>query len=205
MMTHPSLTAKSKQQGVALIASLIIMLLMTILAISVFRSNNLLEKIAGNTREKQRALQSAQDALQYGEWWLQQSGSNLVPVPSCSATAVPTVIQVCPNNQDPGPTLANVSALKYFPYTPPNMASVTSGATGAIVKTGATINDVVYSSSPGFVIHYLGIVNSQKMFRVTAIGYGGGGGANGTQAIVQSIFLLGGSGAGATPTKNLGN
>ena len=198
MMIHSSIILKSKQQGVALIASLIIMLLMTILAISVFRGNNLLEKVAGNTREKQRALQSAQDALLYAEWWLQQPTSNITPVTSCSTTVAPTVPQVCPNSQDPGQTYAGIANLKFFTYTPNNMQSLSTGATGALVTTGPNQNDVVYASSPGFVIPALPAIGSQPMFRITAIGYGGGGGANGTQAVVQSIFIVGGTKTTAT-------
>jgi len=198
MITHSSITSTSKQQGVALIASLIIMLLMTILAISVFRGNNLLEKVAGNTREKQRALQSAQDALLYAEWWLQQPTSNLTPVTACSTTVAPTTPQVCPNSQDPGQSYANVSKLQFFTYTPNNMQSLSTGATGALVTTGPNQNDVVYASSPGFVIHSLPSIGAQPLFRITAIGYGGGGGANGTQAVVQSIFVVGGSKTTAT-------
>ena len=78
------------------------------------------------------------------------------------------------------------------------MQSLSTGATGALVTTGPNQNDVVYASSPGFVIHALPAIGSQPMFRITAIGYGGGGGANGTQAVVQSIFIVGGTKTTAT-------
>ena len=44
-----------------------------------FRSFGMQEKIAGNMREKQRALQAAVSAEQYAEWWLSNTGAVLAP------------------------------------------------------------------------------------------------------------------------------
>ena len=66
----------TKQGGFALMTSLLILIIMTLLALSMFRSVGLQEKIAGNTREKQRSLQAAESALQYGEWWLSQGNGS---------------------------------------------------------------------------------------------------------------------------------
>src|SRR5712675_1995916 len=74
MNAHPSLRA-SAQRGVALISSLLLLIIITILALSMFRSFGTQEKIAGNLREKDRALHAAASAQQYGEWWLIQ-GNN---------------------------------------------------------------------------------------------------------------------------------
>ena len=53
-----------------LISSLLLLLVVTILAVAIFRSYGVEEKIAGNQREKQRALHAAESAQQYAEWWL---------------------------------------------------------------------------------------------------------------------------------------
>jgi len=45
------------QRGVALISSLLLLIIITILRFSMFRSFGTQEKIAGNLREKRRALQ----------------------------------------------------------------------------------------------------------------------------------------------------
>ena len=67
---------RSSHRGVVLISSLLLLLVVTIMALSMFRSFGMQEKIAGNTREKQRALQAAESAQQYAEWWLaNQSGA----------------------------------------------------------------------------------------------------------------------------------
>ena len=75
-MKHSRENSRSSQRGVVLISSLLLLLVVTIMALSMFRSFGMQEKIAGNTREKQRALQAAESAQQYAEWWLaNQSGA----------------------------------------------------------------------------------------------------------------------------------
>src|SRR5580692_10607768 len=72
--------ARCAQRGVVLISSLLLLLVVTIIALSMFRSFGIQEKIAGNMREKQRALQAAVSVQQFAENWLSQN-----------ATAVPVV------------------------------------------------------------------------------------------------------------------
>jgi len=191
-------TLLKPQRGVALIASLIIMLLMTIVALSVFRSNNLMERIAGNTREKQRALQSAQAALLHGEYWLTTaSAASLTPIAAsaCSGAAV-TTLQVCPSTNLA--TAANISGLALFKYTPPGMTVGSSSTAGGMVSTAA-LSDIKYSQQPGIYIAYLGTLSgtTSPIYQVTAIGYGGNGGNNGTVAVVQSTYKVGGVGGGS--------
>ncbi|MGB6309570.1 MAG: PilX N-terminal domain-containing pilus assembly protein, partial [Steroidobacteraceae bacterium] len=56
-------------------SSLLLLLVVTIIALSMFRSFGIQEKIAGNMREKQRALQAATSAQQYAETWLLNNSS----------------------------------------------------------------------------------------------------------------------------------
>jgi type IV pilus assembly protein PilX len=75
-MKQPRQSSRSRQYGVVLISSLLLLLLVTIMALSMFRSFGMQERIAGNMREKQRALQAANSTQQYAEWWLaNQSGA----------------------------------------------------------------------------------------------------------------------------------
>ncbi len=70
------ITVKS-QRGMVLVTSLLLLLVVTMLAVSMFRSMGLDEKIAGNMRDKQRALNAAETAEQYAENWLSLGfGSN---------------------------------------------------------------------------------------------------------------------------------
>ena len=72
----------ANQRGVALVTSLLLLVIITILALSMFRSFGTQERIAGNLREKERALHAADSAQQYAEWWLLQSNNTARRVPS---------------------------------------------------------------------------------------------------------------------------
>ncbi len=66
---------RTAQRGMVLISSLLLLLVVTIMALSIFRSFGMQEKIAGNLRDKQRALQAAVSTQQYAEWWLANSSN----------------------------------------------------------------------------------------------------------------------------------
>lgn len=64
-----------KQGGAALIISLIFLLLMTLIGVTSMQSTTLQERMAGNTRDRNLALQAAEAALRQGETWLGIAGS----------------------------------------------------------------------------------------------------------------------------------
>src|SRR5271154_6136838 len=101
--------SRTSQRGVALVTSLILLVIITILALSMFRSFSTQERIAGNMREKERALHAATSAQQYAEWWLTQ-GVNGMPNSgiNCVAGVIPASVtegEIClqtPQSQYPG-------------------------------------------------------------------------------------------------------
>ena len=191
---RPASAARQKQRGVALIASLIILLLMTIIGLSIMNGNRYFEKNAANTRDKQRALQAAQSALLYAEWWLNY-GTNNVDFQTCSTTVAPTTLSIC--SVDPGTNTANLSSIQWFSYTPGSMTSAASNSTsGGVVDSTSTTSDVIYAQAPGIYINCIScgvpLSTGLSLYRITAIGYGGVGGPNGTVAIVQSVYAAGG-------------
>ncbi|MFT7413442.1 MAG: type IV pilus assembly protein PilX [Methylophagaceae bacterium] len=60
----------TKQQGVALVISLIMLLLMTLLAISSMNTTILEEKMAGNYKDRNMAFQAAEAGVRAGETYL---------------------------------------------------------------------------------------------------------------------------------------
>ena len=98
-----------------LVTSLLLLVVVTLLGLSMFRSYGIQQRIAGNVREKQRALQAAMSAQQYGEWWL-SSGSN-------SAGAAVICNSVLNANLNQGQICANV-----FGRPPPNTRPGTAPA-----------------------------------------------------------------------------
>src|SRR3979411_1430529 len=84
-MTSRKQNARSRQRGIVLITSLLLLLILTMLAVSMFRSYGVEERIAGNTRDKQRARSAAISAQQFAETWL---STNSPPVKATCAGIV---------------------------------------------------------------------------------------------------------------------
>ncbi|AMR79487.1 pilus assembly PilX family protein [Cupriavidus nantongensis] len=183
--------AGAAPRGYVLIIGLLFLLILSLLSVTMFRGFGLQEKIAGNTREKQRAFEAAQGALQYGEWWLGRgNGSAGAACNSVIDANDPANLQVCAN------ALADPATLPWTParadYLPPSMRLASAGSPGGLNGT-----DINYARAPSLYIHYLGLSPDglSMLFRVTGAGYGG---SDGTAAVVQSTYQLG---AG---TKDLG-
>ena len=67
---HRANPPRGIQQGMVLITTLLLLLVVTILALAMFRGVGMESRIAGNTLDKQRALQGAESAQQFAEQWL---------------------------------------------------------------------------------------------------------------------------------------
>jgi type IV pilus assembly protein PilX len=183
----------TRERGMALVTSLLLLLIITILALSMFRGFGSQEKIAGNLREKARALHAAESAQQYAEWWLLQGANAATGSVTCTAPALNANLgqgQIC--NQ----TLTNALGLPNQPvikaplpwniavtYTPPNM-SVTPGVNG-----GPNGTDPPYFATPGFYVADLGVAadGAGEAYQIDAYGYGG---ASTTVAIVESSYEI---------------
>jgi type IV pilus assembly protein PilX len=67
------LTGLSNQRGVVLVIGLVMMLLLTIIGMASIRGSDLQERMAGNSRDRNLAFQSAEAALRTAELILQQA------------------------------------------------------------------------------------------------------------------------------------
>jgi type IV pilus assembly protein PilX len=168
----------SPQRGMVLITSLLLLLVVTILAVAMFRSFGLDEKIAGNMRDKQRALSAAETAQQFAESWLE--AGNGATATACAA-GISATIQACTT------ALANFSSLPWstgVTYTPP--ASAPAMPLAATSVSGGQGN---YSQAPVFYITLLSTtLNPQaSYYQVDAVGYGG---SADTVAVVESTYVV---------------
>ena len=166
------------QRGMILITALLLLLVVTILAVGMFRSFGLDERIAGNMRDKQRALSAAETAQQFAESWL-QAGNGTSPV-TCTAPVAATV-QTC--------TAALTSFLSQpwsagVTYTPPSPAPAMPIATS--VNSGG---QGTYSQAPIFYITLLNTTSNPQAsyFLIDAVGYGG---SPDTVAVVESTYVV---------------
>lgn len=182
----------SKQAGMALVTALLLLLVLTMLGVGMFRSFGLQEHIAGNTRERQRALHAASVAQSYAEWWLTANkGANAQQGGDCSKQGIVTVSSstpptICTN------ALANPVSIPWtnsVSYTPPNTLTGTAMSTGA--SNAGSLDNYYYP--PNFYIQWVSgfydktsgaAVNN---YLVDADGYAG---TTTAAAVVESAFTV---------------
>ncbi len=178
------------QRGIALVACLLLLLVVTIIALSMYRSFGIQERIAGNTREKQRALQAAVTAQQYAEWWLSAGNAALNSPIACNSVLNANLSQgqIC--------TLASMPT--DFTQLPWQSGSAYVGVTllpntmliSANPATGTAANPTYYST-PTFYITDLGPSGDPtvpgEIYQVDAVGYGG---SSNTAAVVESTYAV---------------
>jgi len=182
--SHPAPRAQA-QRGFILVTGLLFLVVMTLLALAMFRSTGLMDRISANTRDKQRSFETAQAALQYGEWFL---GSSTTQVKSaCTTTTGKTVstIHVC--TEPLSASRDTIAALAWqanaFTYTQPTL---TVAAGGGLTSSGTDVN---YQAPPGVYLEDLGLMSDGKteLYQVTAYGYGGNAD---TSSIVRSTYKV---------------
>ena len=179
-----------RERGMALVTSMLLLLIITILALSMFRSFGSLERIAGNLREKDRALHAAVSVQQYAEWWLTQPGGSIAAsAPVTCAAGVPLNAnagqgQICTKasslvNLGINPTQQLPWPAAYVQYSPAGMATPAQAGTNA--------NDPPYAWTPGYYIVDLGLAADAagEAYQITAFSSGG---TTGTVAVVESTY-----------------
>ena len=176
-----------------LISSLLLLIIITILALSMFRSLSIQEKIAGNVREKERALHAATSAQQYAEYWL-TLGTN-APAGGLGAVSCTTAFQLSANANegqicDTGSTLTALNVpLTTVPWTVGgNPTGVTFLPAGMLLGTNGTQTNPGYFAAPVFYIGYLGTApdgTGGDLYQIDAYGYGG---SASTVAVVESVY-----------------
>lgn len=198
--THVSLACRQAlrgQRGIALISALLLLLVITILGLSMFRSFPTQEKIAGNVREKERALHAATSAQQFAEYWLLSnvaSGDVLCGAQAqlLNANLAIPQGQICSNALYTLPPLAPglVADVKSVPWivggAPIGTQYIPNGMTVAGNAT-VTANDFAYVSAPVFYIADLGGAGDAlgEAYQIDAYAYAG---STSTVAVVESIY-----------------
>jgi type IV pilus assembly protein PilX len=173
--------------GFVLVSSLLLLLVVTIIALSMFRGFGMQEKVAGNMREKQRALQAAESAQQFAEQWLIGNASN--PPVGCSSLLNANALQgqICANKLWVAvPSVTTVpwmigTAEVGVAYTPPGMT----------VATASVTSNNSYFKAPSFYISDAGASADPnvpgEIFQIDAVGYGGN---SNTAAVVESTYAV---------------
>lgn len=170
---------RNGQRGVVLIVGMLFLIAIVLLSLAMIRSFGLQEKLAGNTRDKQRSFEAAQNTLAYGEWWLSSLSADRIPTNCATPNAPIASISICSNPLvNPGSTPWSA----WTTYQPPNMQVQAGGGFGSS-------GDINYQAAPGLYISYVGLTPDGRgeLYQVDAFS---GGGSYETMSAVQSIYKL---------------
>jgi type IV pilus assembly protein PilX len=187
---HP---ARYAQRGMALITSLLLLIVVTIMALSMFRSYGVQERIAGNTRDKQRAINAAESAQQYAEYWLTSAAAPVAAVCVPGPPVPDSIGQVCSNVLAAPNSLPWASSVTYTQFT----SNAINGVTNTVNAVTATPGS--YYQTPQFYIYDIGpnAGSPGEVYQIDALGYGG---TQNTVAVVESTYLVT-SGTAKDPNK----
>jgi type IV pilus assembly protein PilX len=178
-------SSMARQSGMVLVTSLLLLIVVTLLAVGMFRSFGLDEKIAGNVREKHRALSAAETAEQYAEYWLATVGGTPI---ACAAGFVSfNPGQVCTIPLANADRIPWTSGVNYIPTV----------GSSAMNVTGVNGGQGAYFKNPAFYIGFLGATPSGlgTIYQIDAVGYGG---SVDTAAVVEATYVV------QSSTKDLG-
>ena len=184
-MQKHSHSALAQQRGIVMIAALLLLVVATILALGMFHGFGIEQKVAGNVRDKGRALLAAESTEQYAEWWMLNGAP---PTSVCNAIVSSTVGQVCSNPLTTPATVPWAAGVSYLPPDPTTGLSMPlNGANGPGVGT--------YFGSPIFYVTDLGPAQGGEVYQIDSMGYGG---TQNTVAVVESTYVVKQSGAQCT-------
>jgi type IV pilus assembly protein PilX len=186
-MISSATNTRRRIRGVALIAALLIMLVITILGMAMFRGYGLEQRIGSNTREKSRALTAAMTSQNYAEWYLTaNNGANAVTTTNCSGTAVAsaTTNMVCLNIIPT--TVAQPDTWgAAFTYSPPGMSTTAAGQ-GSYIQLPQFYISYLGSSGAGTSYNSVTGQNS-TLFQIDAAAWAG---SSQTAAVVESAYKV---------------
>jgi type IV pilus assembly protein PilX len=190
-MIAPTHRSHHSQRGVVLVTSLLLLVVVTIMALSMFRSFGMQEKVAGNMREKQRALQAAVSAQTYAEQWLINNAATSAPaVCNSLLNANAQQGQICSNRL--WQALAAGVQVTTVPWA---IGTVTNVGvkyvpSGMQVQTPSAGNNN-YAKEPTFYISDAGTSGDPnvpgEIYQIDAVGYGGN---INTAAVVESTYAV---------------
>jgi type IV pilus assembly protein PilX len=186
--------ARSAQRGVVLVSSLLLLIVVTIIALSLFRSFGVQEKIGGNMREKQRALQAAESAQVFAEIWLSSNGTG--PSVPCSGMLNGNIGQgqICANQLPLVPGVDVTSPPWKIGTQKIGVTYLPSGAATMQISTTTSVLNLLnptYFDTPAFYISDMGTSADPaipgEIYQVDAYGYGG---SINTVAVVESTYAV---------------
>jgi len=146
-------TRPRREQGASLVVALIFLVIMAMLGVTLANVTNLEERMAGNTRDRDLALQAAEAALRDAEVRLAN--------PLFRATLFPALDMDDGNDAAYWETCFTAPTATCNPSYQPNTGLPTGGGAGSV------------AAQPKFIVQTKPIVGTTQIFRVTARAVGG--------------------------------
>lgn len=173
---------KRQQQGMTLIIAMIFLLILTLLGVTAMQGTVVEERIAGNTRDKDMAFQSAEDGLRAGEVFL--SGNACTP--GITFVAAPGAGLVNNVNGAAGAAFKYSSSTYWLaqPWNATDSRASTTALAGIVAPARYVIELV--SGVSGLQAGAAGTTNT-LVYRVTARGAGA---TAGSVSILQSTYTV---------------
>ncbi|QEL55857.1 pilus assembly PilX family protein [Chromobacterium paludis] len=159
-----------QQGGFTLIAALMILIVITIIGLAMMRGVGLQGRMAGNIREKGRAFEAAQAALDFSEWWLIQGTNGSSTQAAC--TRAQSAMTLCSN------ALA----------TPTDTTAW--GSSYTLSNTDLPLlQNLGFAQPPQTYIQYMGLNSAANgaLYQITTLGYGGN---TNSIVVLQSTYTL---------------
>ena len=173
----------SRQSGAALISSLLLLLVLTVLGVVMMQTSRMQERMAGNTRDLNLALQGAEAGLRYGE--------AVIAAAPVAPFAGGTPCSVCPVGVLP----IAMYDLSQFNWLTDGRAQIYGKATstGAVAADLTQVNGVGLITNPKYTVEYIADVRDDASptasgvdyYQVTSYSTGASGSAN---VVLQSTY-----------------
>ncbi|MFZ0549995.1 MAG: PilX N-terminal domain-containing pilus assembly protein [Steroidobacteraceae bacterium] len=191
MRRHPPHPIRSAR-GMVLITTILLLVVVTLLALAMFRGVGLETRIAGNVMDKQRALQAATSSETYAEQWLvnnvQTTSLTVCSTSTFTTTGSPAL---CSNTLATSTDAASASVVPWDIGGTGNPVGYTynpvSGTSNLFTTSGGSNS---YAAAPTVYVAYLGtdatFANAVD-YQVDAWSYGG---ATGTVAVIESTYQI---------------
>jgi type IV pilus assembly protein PilX len=166
----------AKQSGAVLFVGLMMLLVMSLIAVTSMQSSTLEIRMAGNTRDSLVALQTAEAALKAGEKLLEAGGLGLANFNDDGSDALYDNA-----NDELWKTISwtDVNSKRYMAFNPSNVTTQPRYIIQHISETQAAPKLLVEGYGEGQAGQTI------QLFRVTARGTGG---SDNTEVILQSLY-----------------
>ena len=175
MKIHYPVHKNPDQRGAALVISLIMLLVLTLIGISSMNGTITEERMASNTRDRSLAFQSAEEALRASEAFI--GGSATLAAVNATQGAYSLA------SSEPAYTASTWTGTNSFQF--PNTPYGVNAAPRAVIKHITTVNTTsTQLNVPGYGSFRSG--NNVAVFKITA--HGTGASSDGAEVMLRSFY-----------------